>query len=157
METLEKELEKLFCYTFDQSAITAADVDAVCTVQITNKIFEMVDAVAGRRQRQALDYYYDLLALKEPPMRILFLLARQFGILLLVKDLTERRYPNREIASKAGIPPFSVGKYQSQAKAFTAKRLKEILEAAVEAEEAVKTGKMGDILSVELFIIEYSR
>ena len=157
METLEKELEKLFCYTFDQSAITAADVDAVCTVQITNKIFEMVDAVAGRRQRQALDYYYDLLALKEPPMRILFLLARQFGILLLVKDLTERRYPNREIASKAGIPPFSVGKYQSQVKAFTAKRLKEILEAAVEAEEAVKTGKMGDILSVELFIIEYSR
>ena len=88
METLEKELEKLFCYTLDQSAITAADVDAVCTVQITNKIFEMVDAVAGRRQRQALDYYYDLLALKEPPMRILFLLARQFGILLLVKDLT---------------------------------------------------------------------
>lgn len=157
METLEKELEKLFCYTLDQSAITAADVDAVCTVQITNKIFEMVDAVAGRRQRQALDYYYDLLALKEPPMRILFLLARQFGILLLVKDLTERRYPNREIASKVGVPPFAVGKYQSQAKAFTAKRLKEILEAAVNAEEAVKTGKMGDILSVELFIIEYSR
>ena len=157
METLEKELEKLFCYTLDQSAITVADVDAVCTVQITNKIFEMVDAVAGRRQRQALDYYYDLLALKEPPMRILFLLARQFGILLLVKDLTERRYPNREIASKASVPPFAVGKYQSQAKAFTAKRLKEILEAVVNAEEAVKTGKMGDILSVELFIIEYSR
>ncbi len=157
METLEKELEKLFCYTLDQTAITVSDVDAVCTVQITNKIFEMVDAVAGRRQRQALDYYYDLLALKEPPMRILFLLARQFGILLLVKDLTERRYPNREIASKAGVPPFAVGKYQSQAKAFTAKRLKEILEAAVNAEEAVKTGKMGDILSVELFIIEYSR
>lgn len=157
METLEKELEKLFCYTLGKEAITMEDVDAVCTVQITNKIFEMIDAVAGRRQRQALDYYYDLLALKEPPMRILFLLARQFGILLLVKDMTGRGYPNREIASKAGIPPFTVGKYQGQAKAFTAKRLREILEAAAEAEEAVKTGKIGDILSVELFIIEYSR
>ena len=38
----------------------------------------MVEAVAAKQQKQALDYYYDLLALKEPPMRILYLLARQF-------------------------------------------------------------------------------
>lgn len=157
MELLEKELEKLFCYTLDKTVITSEDVEAVCTTQITNKIFEMVDAVAGRQQKKALDYYYDLLALKEPAMRILFLLVRQFGILLVVKDMTKKRYPNKEIASKAGVPPFAVGKYQKQAQAFTEKKLREILEAAAAAEEGVKTGKMGDILSVELFIVEYSR
>ena len=47
----------------------------------------MIEAVATRQQRKALDYYYDLLALKEPPMRILYLLARQFRLLLQVKDL----------------------------------------------------------------------
>ena len=35
----------------------------------------MIRAVAEKRQKQALDLYYDLLSLKEPPMRILFLTA----------------------------------------------------------------------------------
>ena len=35
--------------------------------------------------------------------------------------------------------------------------LKEALQACVEADEAVKTGKMSDVLSVELLIVTYSR
>ena len=72
MENLQRELEKLYCYTLERDAVTPEDVDAVCTVHITNQIFDMVDAVARKEQKKALDYYYDLLALKEPPMRILF-------------------------------------------------------------------------------------
>ena len=78
MENITKELEKLFCYTFGRDSITKEDVDAVCVTQITNHIFEMVDAVAQKKQRRALELYYDLLALKEPPMRILFLMIRQY-------------------------------------------------------------------------------
>ena len=52
----------------------------MCTRQIGNQIFDMVEAIAMRRQKQALDLYYDLLTLKEPPMRILFLIARQFNL-----------------------------------------------------------------------------
>ena len=44
------------------------------------KIFDMIEAVATRRRRKALDYYYDLLALKEPPMRILYLLKIYINI-----------------------------------------------------------------------------
>ena len=57
------------------------------TVQVTNKIFDMVNAIVTReRTRLAMDLYEDLLTLKEPPMRILFLIARQFNQLLLVKE-----------------------------------------------------------------------
>ena len=70
MKNLETEMEKLFTYTIDQDEITDEDVDAVCTAQIEGHIFEMVDAVAVGDKKKALDYYYDLLALKEPPMRI---------------------------------------------------------------------------------------
>ena len=42
----------------------------------------MVDAVAVGDKKKALDYYYDLLALKEPPMRILYMLTKQFRSLL---------------------------------------------------------------------------
>ena len=72
MENITKELEKIFCYTLGRDVIAREDIDAVCVTQISNHIFEMVNAVAEKRQRRALDLYYELLALKEPPMRILF-------------------------------------------------------------------------------------
>ena len=36
------------------------------------------------------------------------------------------------------------------------KELREILEESVEIEERVKTGRLGDVLGVELFIVKYS-
>ena len=45
MSNIEKELEKLLCYTMDRSVITGEDIDAVCTTQINNRIFAMVQAV----------------------------------------------------------------------------------------------------------------
>lgn len=156
MENIQKELEKLFCYTLEQNAITIEDVEAICTTQITNQIFDMVNAVADKKQRKALDHYYDLIALKEPPMRILFLLARQFKLLLEVKVLDKQGFARKDIASKTGLHPFVVGKYQEQAKSFSQKELRAILEESVDIEEAVKTGRLTDMLGVELFIMKYS-
>ena len=46
MENIQRELEKLFCYTLERESITKEDIDAVCVAQITNHIFDMVNAVA---------------------------------------------------------------------------------------------------------------
>ena len=156
MENIQKELEKLFCYTLDKQEILAEDVEEICTTQITNQVFDMVEAVAKKQQRKALDYYYDLLALKEPPMRILFLLTRQFRLLWEVKDMDRQGYPRKEIAAKAGLHPFVVGKYQEQARAFSEPALRKILEDSVDMEECIKTGRLSDTLGVELFIMKYS-
>ncbi len=157
MEYIDKELEKLFCYTLGREVISAEDVDAVCVAQTTGRIFEMVDQIAGKQQKQALELYYDLLALKEPPMRILFLIARQFQILLQVKDLKRQGYDNKQIAAKAKIPEFAVRKNFTQAGRFTFGQLREAVEDCVQAEEDVKTGNLNDRLAVELLIVKYSR
>ena len=93
---------------------------------------------------------------KEPPMRILFLLARQFKLLMEVKELDKLGTARKEIAEKTGINPFVVGKYQVQAKAFTTQELRKIIEDSVDTEECVKTGRLTDTLGVELFIMKYS-
>lgn len=157
MENLEKEMEKLFSYTVDQTEITVQDIDDICTTQITNKIFDMVEAVATKQQKKALDYYYDLLALKEPPMRILYLLSRQFKLLLEVKELVKRGYDKAQIAKTAGLHPFVAGKYMQQCRTFESRELQAIMEEAADTEELVKTGRLGDVMSVELFIVKYSR
>lgn len=152
MENIRMELEKLISYTLDREVITDEDVLAVCTVQVTNRIFEMVSAIVNRQPRKAMDLYEDLLTLKEPPMRILFLIARQFNQLLQVKDLMGKGMDKGTIASKLKMQPFVVGKTMPQARQFGREQILSYVEFCVETEEAVKSGRLQDRLAVELLI-----
>lgn len=157
MDNIRTELEKLVCYTMGREEITTEDVRQICTVTTVNKIFDMVSAVALKRQRQALDLYYDLLTLKEPPMRILYLLSRQFNLVLQVKELSSEGYQAASIAKKMGVKSFIVTKCLNQAEYFTKAQLKEALDECASYEEAVKTGRLEDKMCVELIIIKYSQ
>lgn len=153
MDNIQTELEKLICYCMDREVVASEDVEAVCTNRISNHIFDMINAIAAGNTRQALQLYYDLLALKEPPMRILFLIARQCNTLLQVKELRSRGYDSKAIAPKIGVPPFIAGKYITQAGRFKTAVLRTAVEQCVEAEEAVKSGRMNDRMSVEVLIL----
>ena len=157
MGNIDRELEKLICYCMDKNVIEAADVEAVTTEQTTNKIFDMVNAIAEHDQKKALDLYYDLLTLKEPPMRIMYLISRQFQILLNIKDMSGKGFDNATIAKNAGIPPFAVKRNMAQARGFSMQQLKQAIRDGVDFEESVKTGRMNDQMAVELFIVTYSR
>jgi len=99
-----------------------------------------------------MDLYEDLLTLKEPPMRILFLIARQFNQLLQVKDLMGKGMDKGTIASKLKMQPFVVGKTMPQARQFGREQILSYVEFCVETEEAVKSGRLQDRLAVELLI-----
>lgn len=157
MENIDKELEKLLCYCLEKDTIEEADVEAITTEQIQSKVFDMVDAISNHKQKVALDLYYDLLALKEPAMRIMFLITRQFQMLMIVKSMSNKGFGNKEIASKAGCPEWAVKKYQAQGRGYSLEQLKKAVNDGVSYEEAVKTGRMNDQLAVELFIMQYSR
>lgn len=156
MANIKTEMEKLMCYTLNKSEVTGEDIETICTKRVQNQIFEMINSVADRNQKKALDLYYDLLTLKEPPMRILALMGRQFNLLLQVKELKKKGYSPQVISEKTGIYGFVVNKYEKQAAKFKSKELREALEACVEADENVKTGKMNDVMSVEILICKYS-
>ena len=156
MGNLRMELDKLISYTGERDVVTREDIQAVCITQTQNKIFDMVRAVTEKNQKKALDLYYDLLTLKEPPMRILFLLAKQFRQLLLVKEYTEEGVAQPEMASRLGVPSFVVRNIASCARSYRISELRQAVTDFVDAEEAVKTGRLQDVLSVELLIVKYS-
>lgn len=157
MANIQNEVEKLVSYALDRNVVTPKDVDAVVTIQITGKIFQMIDAIGAKQQNKALILYYDLLSLREKPMSILYLITRHFNILLQVKNLKALSYNPSSMASMVGIPPFAVSKYIGQSKNFTTKGLKEALEMAADIEEQVKTGRMLEKIGVELLIVTFSR
>lgn len=156
MENISHELEKLIAYVYGREGITREDVEAICTVRTENKIFDMINAIAEKKQKRALELYYDLLALKEPPMRILALIARQFNLLLQVKDLRRQGFDQATIASRAGLMGFVARNCLRQAEYFSPETLRMAVEDCVRTDEAVKTGRMGDRLGVELLIVKYS-
>lgn len=156
MGNIRMELEKLITYTEGQDIVSAEDIEAVCVTQTTNKIFDMVRAVTEKNQKRVLELYYDLLTLKEPPMRILFLLAKQFRQLLLTKKMSGEGASQNEIATRLGVPSFVVRNISACARSYTVEELEQAVEDFVDAEEAVKTGRLGDVLSVELLIVKYS-
>ena len=137
MENIRRELEKLLCYCMDKDVIASEDVREICVPQIQDNIFKMIGAVADGNGERALQYYYDLLALRVPAMKILILITRQFNLMLQVKELAAKGYPQAASRFKTDI-------------------LRRALEDCAETEHAFKSGRIGDRLSLELLIVKYS-
>lgn len=154
--SLQNELEKLFAYVADSNVITVEDVKNVFTPQITDNIFGMIDACAEGNRQRALDLYYELLELREPPLKILSLLGKKFAQILTVKDLRNRGFDKGRITEKTGLQEFIVKKCMFQADKFSSSVLKKAVEDCANYEQSVKTGLLTDRISVEMLLIEYS-
>ena len=84
------------------------------------------------------------------------MLTRQYRSLYFVKALMNQGYGKKEIASKAGLHPFVVGKSMVQCKRFRMGQLRQSMEEGAGLEQAVKTGTLSENLAVELFIVKQS-
>ena len=157
MDLIRSELDKLLAYTDGRDVITTQDVDEIGSVQITGHIFDMVAAISAHNRAKALALYNDLLALKEPPMRILFLIARQFNQLLQLRQLSDENVDQATMAKQLSLNPYVVGKLRTQARSFTYTALKDAVTACVDAEEAVKTGNLSDQMAVEMVLVQLSK
>lgn len=156
MTNIYGELEKLICYCMDKEAIDVADIKEITTEQISAKIFDMIDALGYKNQKRTLDIYYDLINTKEPPMRILFMLTRQFNIMLQVKELKEQGMGQKDIASRLSMQPFIVGKAMKQTGNFKGSTLRAAIHEAVDMEKNIKSGNMDEKMGVEMLLIKYS-
>ena len=152
MHTIRRELDKLLAYTLGREAVTRADMDAVCVEQLSDRVFDMVRAVTEHRNREAMEMYADLLAQKEPPLKILYLIGRQYNQLLQMRMFLAGRAGQKEIAEKLGIPAWSVGKQLPVARRYTEEQLRGMVEKITQTETDVKTGRLQEALCVELIL-----
>ncbi len=154
LSNIINEIDKLTAYTYGCSEITTDDIDAVCCVQVTGRIFQMIDYAAMGKKAKALKLYYDLLELRESPMSILYLITRQFNILLRIKISENEKLSKSEIVSKLQIPSFTVDKYINQAKRFESQQLRDMLDECIETEYQFKRGMIDGQIGVELILVQ---
>ena len=156
MENIKNELDKLISYVGEREEITTEDLYAVTTRQIQGRIFDLVDAVAVGDRNKALALYYDLLTLREPPMRILALIARQFHSLMQVRELRAEGVGSAEIAQILKLRPFVADRMIRQAGRFSDGTLNRYVERYLEYDSAIKRGDLSDRLACELLIVSFS-
>ena len=150
---IRNEADKLIAYLGEETIVSREAIEQVISEQIQDKIFDMVTAIAQKDQSRALSYYNDLLLLKEPVMHILYLIVRQYRILLLLKSANAGRKSEAEMARIAGIPPFTVRRYGSQLRLYSQEELEYSLSQAVKLEEEIKTGILPDQIGLEMLLI----
>ena len=149
LNNISNELQKLLAYCAYEKKITAADVDKVCAVSIENKIFEMIEAIGKKDNIKAIALYNDLIALKEPPIKILILLERQFMGIAQVKGSVN--IDASQIGMK-GVAPFVVKKYRAQADNFSQEALENLLKLFEDMEYKIKSGLISDRNGLEIII-----
>ncbi|MDW8343161.1 MAG: DNA polymerase III subunit delta [Verrucomicrobiae bacterium] len=88
---MANELEKLVTYVGTRSEITEADVRAIVSPSRQAIIWDLTDALGHRRLPAAVAALEQLLEQGESPLGLLTMLVAQFRLMLLARDLAERR------------------------------------------------------------------
>lgn len=153
---LVRETEKLALYVSEQPA-TVGDVDALCPPDVQSNIFAFVDALAAGDRGRAIQLLEELVETGEPPLRLTYMIRRQFGLVARGRALSEKGTPQREIASTLRVPPFVARKIEEQGRALSDEELEKALELVLELERGLKGGKdLDDELQVELAVFRLS-
>lgn len=152
MATIASEMDKLTAYV-GNDVITAEDISLVCNKSVESKIFDLVGAIGNKKAHIALDVFANLLHMKESPIMVLSMIARQFRIILQCKDLSHNNMPVDKISEKLGIRSFIARDCLKQAKNFETETLLKAYEKCLKADVGIKTGRIDAKLAVELLIL----
>lgn len=157
MTEILNEISKLVLYTGERSSITRDDIEKVCTKSVKSRIFDLTDAVAEKNTAKALRLLEDMVVLKEPLPKILFMITRQFRQVLEMKLLKNEGLRPDAVASKMGVTPYAAGKILRYTGVFSVDELKRVIKESLELDVAVKTGKIRDRIAAELLITMFSK
>ncbi|NLI57094.1 MAG: DNA polymerase III subunit delta [Clostridium sp.] len=152
MTEILNEIKKLVSFLGEKENVEISDIDKVCTKSIKSRIFDLVDAVAEKRISVALKLLNDMIILKEPLPKILFMIARQLRLILQMKVLCNEGLGKNEACAKLKMTPYVGNKVYNQAKNFSTKKIKDAIKEAMELDLAIKTGKINDRIAAEILI-----
>lgn len=139
---LRQEMDKLCAYLGDRAEVRGEDIDAVCTRSTECTVFQMVDAQVAGNSDVAFALLRDMVRSGESRMGILAMLLRQYRILYHMRCLMDEHTPQNAIAGLLGIPPFSVGRTQQQARRFTREQLRAAYDYLMDYEYRLKQGRL---------------
>lgn len=151
---LQSEADKLIAYCKGREIITIEDVREIGSVQVKDRIFDMISEITAHHPREALMIYMELLQLQTAPQVILSLLIRNLNQLLQVGELAAQGTPDQEIASVLRLNPWVLrNKIRPTLNGQSSRALIAALDACLQMDQDYKSGRVSPQLAVEQLII----
>jgi DNA polymerase-3 subunit delta len=140
LRQLDNELNKLAAYARGRS-ITTDDVRLLVSDASEALMWDLTDGLSQRNKRKAMRALYELRRGDANPFYLLTMIARQYRIIIKVKEAMAQGMHNEyEIAKAVKESPYPVKKAMGQARAYSFPALEQAMEQMLEADMAMKTG-----------------
>lgn len=151
LRLLVMEIEKLEAYLKEGEKLSLDTVKEVVGLRAPIIIFDLLDALMKKETGRVLFLTEQLLSTGEVPIRLNFMMARQFRLALTAKILELKGLSPKEIIEELKIRPFEARKILEQAKGFTVEELFSALERLLNLDFYLKTGG-GEEALVQTFL-----
>ena len=156
MNTIACEKEKLLAYTMESRKIRREDVAVITHQGLSDRIFDMVDAMAAGRPQEAFRLYADLKALKEPNSKIMGMITSQVGRLFVLRELDEKGLSMKEIQAATGYNYYAVKNSLPRCRTLSSREWEKKWRRCLAYDTANRSGRMDETLAVEMALIEVS-
>lgn len=155
MQELINEIRKQIEYAGEGGTITKKSVNLLAIKTLDSNIFDLTDNLGKKNIQKSLQILDELLYQKEPIQKILITMYNHFKKLYIVK-LCEKY--NKDIAYALNLKPnqtFLINKYKMQAKYFTEKEVRNILDDMINLDKSYKIGLIDVNVGVETILCNY--
>ena len=138
---LENEIEKLVLYKGAEATIEVQDVGLLSPYAAEASIFDLVDALGNRHSKQAAVLLQQKLNEGTDPAYLFAMIARQFRLLIQVKELADTGLRPPAISERLKMHSFVAGKLFQQAQQFSLAQLEQIYRHLLDVDVGVKIGR----------------
>jgi len=140
LRLLTMETEKLEAYLKEGEKLSLTIVKEIVGQTAPVLIFDLLDALMKQETGKALFLAERMLSGGETPVRLNFMMARQFRLALTAKILEAKGLSSKEVMTEMKIRPFEARKIMEQAKNYTMEELIVALEKLRDLDFLLKTG-----------------
>lgn len=145
-------LEQAALYAGEGVPITRAHVEEVVPESRERGIFELTKAIGLGQKGDALRLLGNLLANREPALRIEFMLVRQLRQIWRAKELEAAGAPRPEIASRVGMSPHFLDDVLVPARRMTTGALARSFALLYEADKNLKSSRVDPDIQITRLI-----
>lgn len=147
---MKNEINKLAFYKLGK--IESDDIDALVASSITSNVFDIVDALGNKNQKNALKFLHEQLEKGENAIYLFTMIVYQFRNLIKVKSV-ETGSP-QSISKETGLHPYVAQKTIAQTKKFSLTELKEDYQKLLNFDLSIKTGKIEPAAALDLLVVQ---
>ena len=155
--SVDTDLQKLGAYVNYNRIVGLEDVKAVCVPEQAFKIFDLTDAIGNKDLAKAIMVFRAMAVDSDVQGEIFPMIVRQFRLILQVAYLREKTGKVQDVSKIGGLAnSFVANRIIQQAQKFSLTSLRNMYQALMDLDVAMKLSKVDAATGVEMFIIESS-